>query len=274
MNIIPQKQGLSAFQLKLIALIFMTFDHIYYYLNGILPIPSVFTVIGRLAAPIFFFILCDSFDHTRNRYKYAIRLYLFSVGMGIINIIKGIILPHPLGMIYEGNIFATMFLVVYVLICLEKIRSGAKKNNIHELSLGALGIAALLALQAIFLFVPLGAKTQNLSQLLTSTVLPMPITAEGSIIFIFFGVMLYYMRKQSLSVFYIAFSLVFLAAALPYGFTAENLLADNCQWAMVFALPFMLAYNGERGRHMKYLFYFYYPIHKVVLTVLSIVIAA
>ena len=48
-------KGLNGFQLKILALVFMTLDHIYYFFNGILPIPYIFTIIGRLAMPIFVF---------------------------------------------------------------------------------------------------------------------------------------------------------------------------------------------------------------------------
>ena len=49
-------KGLNGFQLKILALVFMTLDHIYYFFNGILPIPYIFTIIGRLAMPIFVFL--------------------------------------------------------------------------------------------------------------------------------------------------------------------------------------------------------------------------
>lgn len=44
----------------------------------------------------------------------------------------------------------------------------------------------------------------------------------------------------------------------------------NYQWFMIFALPFMLMYNGKKGRGMKYLFYIYYPLHIVVLYCIGI----
>ncbi len=34
------------------------------------------------------------------------------------------------------------------------------------------------------------------------------------------------------------------------------------QWMMIAALPFIILYNGERGRYsLKYLFYAFYPLH-------------
>ncbi|MBP8312513.1 hypothetical protein J4G49_07380 [Clostridium neonatale] len=34
---------------------------------------------------------------------------------------------------------------------------------------------------------------------------------------------------------------------------------------MIAALPFMLCYNGKKGTGLKYLFYFFYPIHIAIL---------
>ncbi|EEK76555.1 TraX [Bacillus cereus R309803] len=39
---------------------------------------------------------------------------------------------------------------------------------------------------------------------------------------------------------------------------------ENYQWMMIFALPFLLLYNGERGYNKtwaKYMFYVFYPVH-------------
>ena len=48
--------NLSSFQLKIIAILFMTLDHIYTYLNGVsgIEIPIWFGYLGKVSAPIFF----------------------------------------------------------------------------------------------------------------------------------------------------------------------------------------------------------------------------
>jgi hypothetical protein len=40
-----------------------------------------------------------------------------------------------------------------------------------------------------------------------------------------------------------------------------NLFFKDYQWMMIGALPFLLAYNGQKGKGYKYFFYFFYPIH-------------
>ena len=68
-------------------------------------------------------------------------------------------------------------------------------------------------------------------------------------------------RKTALSAVLAVFSLFYLPLSIRYGF-------DNvCQFAMILALPFILSYNGERGKNAKYMFYFYYPMHIFLITV-------
>ena len=64
---------LSNFWLKLIALLTMTIDHIGY----LLPYSTtalVFRYIGRLALPLFCFMIAEGAIHTKSFKKYALRL--------------------------------------------------------------------------------------------------------------------------------------------------------------------------------------------------------
>ena len=77
--------------------------------------------------------------------------------------------------------------------------------------------------------------------------------------------MLYYTKenKRSLAISYLAFSLLVMAMG---GFgTLQDLFYQNYQWLMVLSLPFILCYNGEKGRGLKRLFYVFYPAHVFIL---------
>lgn len=52
----------------------------------------------------------------------------------------------------------------------------------------------------------------------------------------------------------------------------ELILKYHYQWMMIFVLPLLLLYNGERGNYPKKLFYIYYPLHLFILAGLSILI--
>lgn len=56
------------------------------------------------------------------------------------------------------------------------------------------------------------------------------------------------------------------------GSFADSLLRINFQWMMIFALPFMLMYNGKKGKGLGRLFYIYYPVHLVIIHIISAII--
>ena len=85
---------LSSFFIKILALLFMTFDHVglflemqYYYDETLLEIASVFRILGRLALPLFAFMIVEGVLHTRNYGKYMLRLGIMATIISIIFIV-------------------------------------------------------------------------------------------------------------------------------------------------------------------------------------------
>ncbi len=68
--------GLNSFALKCIALITMIIDHV-----GAILYPEVggLRIIGRIAFPIYAFLVAEGFYHTKNVKKYMLRLLLFAI---------------------------------------------------------------------------------------------------------------------------------------------------------------------------------------------------
>lgn len=253
--------GLTGFQIKVFALIFMTFDHIHYMLTGIIDVPIAFTMIGRLAAPLFFFALATGMHHTRSRKKYVLRLYIGAVIVSLLNAFFDRTFPDPSGAVLMGNIFATMFLVgIYIII------GSHFKSAIHEKRTGhALlwGLAALVPLALSTLPLALmNVLPQNLYWvlMLVDSFLPSVFLVEGGIAWIILGLGLYLCneKKWRVAIFYLFFCL--LLFVLPNFLNGVSFL-ESIQWMMIFALPLMLLYNGKKGRGMKYFFYIYYPAH-------------
>lgn len=265
------KRGLNGFEIKILALIFMTFDHLSSFLWGAINLPTWFNWIGRISAPLFIFMVVQGFFHTRSKKKYMLRLYGWSILMALGNSLINNLLPHPNGSVIFNNIFATMFIITVYLLGIEYISSGYSEKSAKKLSLGiAIMIVPVILSGALMSLLDSG---NTLIMNIMMYLVPTPLFVEGGIIFIALGIGLYLCinSKKALAIFYIVLcSIVFFMMA-GAGFTYENLFLINYQWLMIFALPFMLLYNGEKGRSLKYFFYLYYPIHCYILYALGIV---
>ena len=55
----------------------------------------------------------------------------------------------------------------------------------------------------------------------------------------------------------------------PMNIYEHSLLYDNYVWMMLLSIPFILSYNGKRGIGMRYFFYLYYPLHLIILSIIS-----
>ena len=75
---------MNNFQLKIIAIILMTIDHIGFIL---FPDIIILRVIGRLSFPIFVFLIIEGFKNTSNYNSFLKRLISFAVIIEIPNLI-------------------------------------------------------------------------------------------------------------------------------------------------------------------------------------------
>ena len=85
-----QRFGLSGYQLKIVAIIFMLLDHIYLeVLLGLPGIPdfSILDMASRFVSPLFFFLMIEGFFYTRSRKKYLTRLLIAGAVMALGNLV-------------------------------------------------------------------------------------------------------------------------------------------------------------------------------------------
>ena len=75
------KKGLDGTQLKTIALVLMVLDHIHYFFEFTGWVPTWFSMLGRLSAPLFLFCTVEGFAHTHDRKRYFIRIWAFGAAM-------------------------------------------------------------------------------------------------------------------------------------------------------------------------------------------------
>ena len=122
---------LNSFTLKIIAMITMLLDHVYTYIgqSGI-EVPIWFGYLGKLAAPIFFYLIVEGFFHTKSKVKYLSRLASFGVVMIGIDKIIGI----------NNNIFLSLTLSVLMLMVIDYAK---KSKKLHIYILATLGVVAI-----------------------------------------------------------------------------------------------------------------------------------
>ena len=125
--------GLSGSALKVIAMISMVIDHIALYLmeHGTV-LYETMRCIGRIAFPVFAFLIAEGFIHTRSRYRYFFTL----LGFAVISEIPWYLLNGSDG---THNVMFTLALGVATLMVLENLLQ-------HSMILGflwTLGMAGL-----------------------------------------------------------------------------------------------------------------------------------
>lgn len=224
--------GLTGNQLKILAMLAMTWDHIGLQL---LPQFGVLRVVGRLALPIFAYMIAEGCRYTRNRKNYLLRLLALAA------------VCQTVYYFAMGSLYQCILVTFSMSVCLICAIDGAKKQTNAKTVLLALGTAA----GVVFL-------CQGLPKLLPGT--------DFEVDYGLFGVLLpvlaYYGKTAYQKAALLALGLILLA--LSYG--------GNQWWALA-AVPLLLCYNGRRGkRRMGMLFYLYYPLHLVVIYGLSLVL--
>lgn len=253
-----QAAGVSADLLKAAAMVTMVIDH-----AGAVLFPeiAILRLIGRISFPIFTWLLVMGFTHTSNLKKYIFNMGTFAV-----------ISEVPFDLALAGritaagqNIYFTLFLDLVMLYVLRKImdaddrlkKAGAAPGFIQKyrrsapvlVVCGAMLIAGVLnfdygcagpVLAAVFyLYVRTGR----------------PELAAGFTLFSMSNI----------------FRPLFSAASIrnPYAWMAAamNIIVE---FAGIFSVPLISRYNGVRKwKKGKYFFYFFYPLHLLIIFEIS-----
>ena len=240
---------MNTFTLKMIALSCMVIDHIALYFDGA---PFWFSWIGRVSYPLFLFCMVWGYHYTKSRRRYLLRLYLMSVFMTVFGCAIDTAFPTP-GGYGNHNIFLPLFLVGVLISIIELFQRDRKK--------GCIAVGALFSVQLLYFLLPcLLPFTHTLSGDTLTGIVPNLAVNEYGFAFVALGVLMYFLREKPELL--CAAYLIFCVSQF-----SEELLAFGAatQWMMAAALPLMLCYNREKGRGIKYFFYFFYPAHTLVL---------
>ena len=233
-----QKFGLTNNQLKIIAMVSMVLDHV-----GLLFFPDmqIFRILGRIAFPIFAYMIAEGCRYTKNRTKYLGMI----AAMGIVFQVVYFVAMQSL---YQG-ILVTFSLAIIAIYAIDGLLHAKRKFWGR--------VAAVLALAFVVAFV----------FVLPSFLKDSDFDIDYGIWGILLPVIVYFMPSHVWKVG--CASLLLIARGLYYTIIVPIAL----QWWSLLAIPFLALYNGKRGKYkMKYLFYIYYPLHLVVLQGLTMLL--
>lgn len=254
---VEKKKGISGSTIKMIAIITMLIDHVGAAILEKLMLqraalePGVGTVvtvnmgdpgmsltvayyitrcIGRVAFPLFIFLLVEGLEHTRNQWKYLMRMAIFAIVSEIpfdmaFNLCREQIFAGQLFEIHHQNVFFTLTIGLLTII-------GLKKMGESKLP-------------------PFPAMVLRFGIPITGMALAWVLQTDYGAVGVLAIVVMYLFRKKKV-----------LASAM----TCLSLLLSSAMELTAFIAVWPVTkYNGSRGWKLKWLFYLFYPAHLLIL---------
>lgn len=233
-------KGFNSNQLKLIAILTMTVDHV---ISVIYPnYPKVWWIlllhlIGRFTAPTMWFFIAEGYHYTHNLKKYIGRLFLFAfISHFAYNFAFGIpFLPFQTSVFNQTSVIWSLawgVVALYISDC-PKIKGGMKMVLITIICV--ITFCSDWSCIAVLAILGIGKHRGD-----------------------FKG------QMREMLIYVGAYALVyFLFIDKVYGIL---------QMGVAIVIPFLAKYNGQRGnfKAMKWFFYLYYPLHLVIVGLLRL----
>jgi uncharacterized membrane protein YqaE (UPF0057 family) len=220
----------DGFMLKIVAATTMLIDHIAVIFVNRMPfdVYEQMRIVGRVSFPIFAFLLVEGFFHTRNRINYLARI----LGFGI-------------AMIFALAVMSSFGIQVPVIV------------NIF-ITLG-LGFIAIWVIDYFWDQSKIIAIFCTLGIILFADALHADYGAYGVGL-----IVLFYCLHGQKTLMTLGFTLLtILSVSFDY---MRYEYASFTQLYAIVAVIFLVMYNGEPGKYrFKYFFYFFYPLHFIVL---------
>ena len=238
---------LTAYDLKIIAIIAMLLDHLTHIVVCIpieLSLRTVLVVImnsiGRITMPIMCFFIAEGYHHTRDIRKYLMRLFVFAIISQIPYYIFGMdAMPQSFKSFVGANVYGL--------------------NVIYTLFMGLVALTIVKSDKLNFVLKVIGAGCA------------LYLTKHSD--WRYFGVLwvlIFGLFRGNLKAQMIAFALT--AILRCYLNFMSDSLSFFQQLCTMLAIPLLCLYNGELGKKSKYGFYIFYPLHLLIFGIIRLII--
>lgn len=236
---------LSTFWLKIIAIACMTIDHtglclglVYknesYYLSGFMSYDtySLMRTIGRLAFPIFCYLIVEGLFYTHDVFLYTLRLFIFA---GLSQIPFSLMTKREAFAFEQNlNVYFTLAFGLITIAAIEYFKKLEKKKTINKPIFVLLSAVVIICSTSF-------ADTINTDY-----------AGYGVLVIIIF----YVFKDKPL----------FITGALAI---ATYLMSSGVEMYALLAMVPIVLHNHQKGPSLKYIFYMYYPVHMLILYFVS-----
>jgi len=240
--------GISSFVLHVSAMAFMLCDHLW---GTFLMHHEWLGYIGRLAFPIFAFMLVEGFFMTGDRKKYALRMFVFAVISEIpFNLMMSRRIFDPI----HQNVLWTFLISLAMMSLFEKIRQ-SKRAWLKILLYPA--VAMLFYIIGMITFVDYhGSGIIMVALFYFTRTTSQTHFAKKLLAMVIQLIAMYWINAEMLA------GLVITADIFGLSFEMHK------QSLALLSLPLIWLYNGEHGPYNKcirYIYYLFYPVHILIL---------
>ena len=238
--------GLSGNALKIIAAISMLIDHI-----GVIFFPKIkiLRILGRIALPIFSFMIAEGARYTRNKVRYFFTIFTLAA------------LCQLVYFLYNGDTYMSILVTFSVSIVTIYAMQFFKESLFDN------DASALKKILSCLLFLSVVTAAYYLN-----TVLYIDYGFLGCMLPVFASIfhspkncdVAFVKKLDIIPVHLLMLSIGMICLAAESGGTQI--------WSLL-ALPFLIFYSGKRGKaNMKYFFYIFYPAHLLILEGINMLI--
>lgn len=196
-------------------------------------------IIGRLAAPIFWFFVAEGYHYTHDIKKYIVRLFVFAfISHFAYNFAFGIpFIPFQTSAFNQTSVIWSLAWGLVALMIHENTQLKQWQKTLLILGITAITFCADWSSIAVLAVVEIGSNRGNFKKQMSMMMLWVSVYAAVFIIFI-------------------------------------NPVYGVLQLFTVLTIPLLKKYNGKRGswKGMKWFFYIYYPAHLVLCGLVRIIL--